>query len=327
MKVCIYGAGAVGGYIGLELFEAGYDVCLIDQGAHLQAIKEDGLTLLMNGESRTARIPCTGKPETLGPQDYVIIAVKTYSVPDIVESLPALFHADTAVVSVNNGIPWWYFGGAAENTGRSYLESVDPEGRLWNVVGAERALGCVVYPACEVVSPGVIQHISGNRFALGEPSGEKTERVTRLAEAMRKGGLKVPVKTRIRDEVWMKLWGNLAFNPISVLTGATLRQICAQPDTRALAREMMLEARSVAERLDIRFTLDVEKRIAGAEAVGEHKTSMLQDYEAGRRLETGALLTAVQELGVLVGQQTPALDQVLALLALKVRTRDGGTPG
>jgi 2-dehydropantoate 2-reductase len=322
MKVCIYGAGAVGGYIGLVLFEAGYDVCLIDQGSHLQAIQENGLTLHINGESRTAYIPCTNKPDSLPPQDYVIIAVKTYTIPEIVMGLPALFHAETAVVSLNNGIPWWYFSGTQMNSGRTYLDSVDPGGKQWHSIGAERALGCVVYPACEVLSPGVIKHISGNRIVLGEPSGEKTERVMRLAQAMRNSGLKVPVKSRIRDEVWMKLWGNLAFNPISVLTGATLQQICEQLDTRALAREMMLEAKGVAESLGITFSLDVEQRIAGAEAVGEHKTSMLQDYEAGRPLEIDALLTAVQELGVLVGHKTRTIDQVLALLQLKVQSRD-----
>jgi 2-dehydropantoate 2-reductase len=320
MKVCIYGAGAIGGYLGLLLFEAGYDVSLIDQGSHLRAIREHGLTLRINGESRTAHIPCTDKPETLAPQDYVIIAVKTYTVPEIVMAIPSLLHSKTAVVSVNNGIPWWYFDGTQANSERTSLESVDPGGKVWNLVGAERALGCVVYPACEVVSPGIIQHISGNRFALGEPSGEKSERVMRLAQAMRNSGLKAPVKTQIRDEVWMKLWGNLAFNPISVLTGATLQQICEQQDTRALAREMMLEAKGVAENLGIRFALDVEQRIAGAEAVGEHKTSMLQDFEAGRPLEMNALLTAVQELGVLVGHKTSTIDQVVALLKLKVKS-------
>lgn len=320
MKVCIYGAGAIGGYLGLVLFEAGYDVSLIDQGAHLRAIQEHGLTLRINGESRTAHIPCTDKPETLAAQDYIIIAVKTYTVPEIVMAIPGLLHSGTAVVSVNNGIPWWYFSDMEAGVERTSLESADPGGKVWNLVGAERALGCVVYPACEIVSPGIIQHISGNRFALGEPSGEKSERVMWLAQAMRNSGLKAPVKTRIRDEVWMKLWGNLAFNPISVLTGATLQQICEQRDTRALAREMMLEAKAVAESLGTRFALDVEQRIAAAEAVGEHKTSMLQDYEAGRPLEMNALLTAVQELGVLVGQRTRTIDKVVGLLKLKVKS-------
>ena len=317
MKVCIYGAGAIGGYLGFMLFEAGYDVSLIDQGPHLHAIQERGLTLRSNDESRTARIPCTDKPETLPPQDYVIIAVKTYSVASIVEAISKLLHAGTAVVSVNNGIPWWYFAGMQAGDQRTSLESVDPGAAMWNIVGAERAIGCVVYPACDMISPGIIQHISGNRFALGEPSGEKTDRVMLLAEAMRNSGLKAPVKSRIRDEVWMKLWGNLAFNPISVLTGATLQKICEQPGTRALAREMMLEARGVAEKLGVQFSLDVEQRIEGAEAVGEHKTSMLQDYEAGRPLETGALLTSVQELGALVGHDTKTIDGVIALLELK----------
>lgn len=326
MKVCIYGAGAIGGYLGVLLFEAGYEVNLIDRGPHLRAIQERGLTLRINGESRTARIPCTDSPTSLPPQDYVIVAVKSYSVAGIVAQIPTLLHAETAVVSVNNGIPWWYFGAGQTDPERRYLESVDPGGKVLDLVGTERALGCVVYPACEVVSPGVIQHISGNRFALGEASGEKSERVLRLAQALRNSGLKAPVKSRIRDEVWMKLWGNLAFNPISVLTGATLQQICEQQDTRALAREIMLEARGVAENLGIKFAIDVDQRIAGAGAVGEHKTSMLQDYEAGRPLEINALLSAVQELGVLVGRETKTMDQVLALLRLKVQSRDRVKP-
>jgi 2-dehydropantoate 2-reductase len=321
MKFCVYGAGAIGGYLGLMLFEAGYEVTLIDRGAHLDAIRDNGLVLLINGETRTAQIPCTDAPETLPPQDYVFIAVKNYSISGILERVPALFAAETAVVSVNNGLPWWYFYGQGSR-GETYLESIDPGGRQWLELGARRALGCVVYPACQVIAPGVIQHISGNRFALGEPSGEKSERVMQLAQAMRRGGLKASVKTRIRDEVWIKLLGNLAFNPISVLTGATLQQICQQSGTRGLARDMMIEAKDVAECLGIQFSIDVDKRIDGAEAVGEHKTSMLQDYEAGRPLETDALITAVQELGILVGRETRVIDHVLALLKLKESSRE-----
>jgi len=325
MKICIYGAGAIGGYVGCLLHEAGYEVTLIDHGAHLEAIQSNGLTLRINDETRTVRIPCTDKPDTLPPQDYVFIAVKTYTIPQILARVPALFHAGTAVVNVNNGIPWWYFHGDENALGRTHLESVDPGGAQWRSLGAERAIGCVVYPACKIAAPGVIQHVSGNRFALGEPNGEKSDRVMQLAQAMREGGLKVSVKTRIRDEVWVKLWGNLAFNPISVLTGATLQQICEQAGTRSLVREMMLEASLVAEHLGIRFNIDVDQRISGAQAVGEHKTSMLQDYEAGQPLELDALLASVLELGELVGQQTTTIRHVLALLQLKLQSRDALT--
>jgi 2-dehydropantoate 2-reductase len=321
MKICIYGAGAIGGYLGCLLFEAGLDVTLIDTGEHLKAIASNGLTLHLNDETRTVQIPCTDKPETLPSQDYVFIAVKTYTIPHILKHLPGLFHDNTAVVSVNNGIPWWYFHGDNSSVAKTHLESVDPQGELWRQIGAERAIGCVVYPACKIAAPGVIHHISGNRFALGEPTGEKSERVLQLSQVMRDSGLKVSVKKQIRDEVWIKLWGNLAFNPISVLTGATLKQICECPDTRALARDMMLEASVVAESLGVKFSIDVDKRIDGAQAVGEHKTSMLQDYEAGHPLEVEAMVTAVQELGVLSGHPTKTIDQVLALLNLRLTTR------
>jgi 2-dehydropantoate 2-reductase len=320
MKICVYGAGAVGGYLGFLLSSAGCEVTLVDQGPHLEAIGERGLSLGTEGEVRTREISCTADPATLPPQDVVFIAVKTYSIPAILPELPGLFHPETVVVNVNNGIPWWYFHGLGGDMAGTRLESVDPGGAQWAALGPERAIGCVVYPACRIAAPGVIEHISGNRFALGEPSGEKTERLAELSAAMREAGLKVSVKTRIRDEVWIKLWGNMAFNPISVLTGGTLSQICKAPGTRALARDMMLEARAVAECLGVRFSIDEDKRIAGAEAVGEHKTSMLQDYEAGQPLETDALLTAVQELGTLVDKPTHTIDRVLAMLKLKLAT-------
>lgn len=316
MKICIYGAGAIGGYLAVCLEQAGHEVGVIARGPHLEAIRERGLTLRINGEERTARVACSDSPTDLGPQDYVIITLKAHSIPAIADRLPTLFHDDTAVVTAVNGLPWWYFhrvNGPLEGT---RLESVDPGGVLWDTIGPERAIGCVVYPACEVPEPGVIEHVEGDRFTLGEPSGEKTDRVMALSQAMRDAGLKAPVKPRLRDEIWIKLWGNVSFNPISALTRATLDRICADDEVRTLARTMMLEAQAIGEATGANFAIDVDRRIAGAAAVGEHKTSMLQDLERGRPMEIDALVASVQELGHLTGLPTPKIDAVLALVRL-----------
>ena len=319
MRICIYGAGAIGGYMGAMLARAGYDVSLVARGPHMQAIQANGLTLRMDGESITQTITCTDNPEDLGPQDYVIVTLKAHSVPAVVDNLPALFDADTAVVMAVNGVPWWYFHALEGPYRNRPVETVDPGGRQWLVIGPHRAIGCVVYPACEVSEPGVIEHIEGNRFSIGEPNGEKTERLTNLAGALRAAGLKAPTRPRIRDEIWVKLWGNLSFNPISALTGATLEQICADPATHALARAMMVEAQAIGEHLGVRFPVDVDRRIAGAAAVGAHKTSMLQDLERGRAMEIDALVGAVAELGRLAEVPTPNIDAVLALVQQKGR--------
>jgi 2-dehydropantoate 2-reductase len=261
-----------------------------------------------------ARVNATDDPATLGPQDYVIIALKAPSVPSVVDRMRPLLGNDTCVVTAVNGVPYWYFykhGGALE--GRT-LESIDPGGRQWDVLKPERAIGCIVYPATEVVAPGVIQHVYGDKFPLGEPSGERSERVERLAAMMNKSGLRAPVMDNIRDELWLKLWGNLCFNPISALTHATLDVIAADPDTRAVARAMMLEAQAIANRLGIQFRVDVERRINGAGAVGAHKTSMLQDRERSRPMEIDPLVTVVQEMARLLEMPTPTLDVVLALV-------------
>ena len=314
MKVCIYGAGAIGGYMGVQLALAGAEVSLVARGAHLEAMRKDGVKLLIGGEERVAQVNATDDPATLGPQDYVIIALKAHSVPSVVDRMRPLLGNDTSVVTAVNGVPYWYFykhGGALE--GRT-LESIDPGGRQWDVLKPERAIGCIVYPATEVVAPGVIQHVYGDKFPLGEPSGERSERVERLAAMMNKAGLRAPVMDNIRDELWLKLWGNLCFNPISALTHATLDVIAADPDTRAVARAMMLEAQAIASRLGVNFRVDVERRINGAGAVGAHKTSMLQDLERGRPMEIDPLVTVVQEMGRLLDMPTPTLDVVLALV-------------
>lgn len=322
MKVCIFGAGAIGGFLGARLALAGNEVSLVARGPHLAAIRAHGLTLRSGGEETTVHVAASDNAAELGVQEFVIVALKAHSVPAVVADIKQLCDDETAIVTAVNGVPWWYFhglGGAYE--GRQ-ITSVDPDGRQWRELGPGRAIACVVYPACEVSAPGVIDHIDGERFTLGEPDGEKTERVQALSAALREANLKAPVKNRIRDEIWVKLWGNVAFNPLSALTGATLEDLCANDETRALARAIMLETQQIGEALGARFAVDVDKRIAGAAAVGAHKTSMLQDLERGRAMEIDAVVTAVQELGVLTGIATPTLDIVLALV--KARAREAG---
>ncbi len=315
MKICVFGAGAIGGYIGAELALAEQaEVTLIARGPHLKAMRENGLKLLIGGEEKVAKVACTDDPSEVGPQDYVIVALKAHSVPAVVESMQPLLGPDTAVVTAQNGVPWWYFYKLEGPHQDRKLESVDPGGTLWDKIGPERAIGCVVYPACELAAPGVVKHISSNRFPLGEPSGEKTQRLLALSKAMVAANLKAPVRPRIRDDIWIKLWGNLSFNPISALTGATLDAIVNDPGTHGVARAMMLEAQAIGEKLGVSFPIDVDRRIAGAGDVGEHKTSMLQDLESGRPMEIDALVAAVQELGLLVEIATPAIDTVLALV-------------
>ncbi len=322
MRICIYGAGAIGGYLGVRLALAGADVTLIARGAHLAAMQANGVRLLINGEEQVAYPRCTDNPADIGQQDFVILTLKAPSVPGVVELMQPLLGRDTAVVTAVNGIPWWYFYGLDSPWRNHQLASVDPGGRQWLGIGPERAIGCVVYPATEVVAPGVIQHVSGDRFSLGEPTGEKTARVTALSDLFRAAGLKAPVRQHIRNDIWVKLWGNLSFNPVSALTGGTLEAIAADPGTRAVVRAMMLEAQAIGEGLGVRFGMDVDQRIAGAAAVGAHKTSMLQDLEHGRPLEIDALVTVVQELGQLVGLATPTIDVVLALVRQRAKLRE-----
>lgn len=321
MKICIFGAGAIGGYMAVKLVQAGADVSLVARGPHLAAMKENGLTLIEEGGERvTVPVTASDDPAELGPQDYVIITLKAHSVPPVVDKMKPLLGPDTTIVSGVNGVPWWYFhklDGPYEGT---RLASVDPGDAQWNGFGPDRVLGCVVYPAAEVIEPGVIKHIEGNRFSLGEPDGSKSDRAQALSQALASAGLKAPVRPRIRDEIWVKLWGNLSFNPISALTHATLDVLCTDPGTRAVARGMMLEAQEIAEKLGVKFPIDVERRIDGGAAVGAHRTSMWQDLDAGRPMEIDALVTAVQELGHLTQTPTPTIDTVLALIRLRART-------
>lgn len=315
MKICVYGAGAIGGYLAVQLALKEHEVSVIARGPHLDAIRRQGLSLRIDGETRTAEVRATDDPGSLGEQDYVIVTLKAHSVPAVVEDMKALLGPDTAVVTAMNGVPWWYFHALDCPWRDQTLESVDPGGRQWREIGPERAIGCVVYPATEVIEPGVVEHLSGNRFTLGEPSGEKTDRVVALSKAMIDAGFKSPVRN-IRDEIWIKLWGNLCFNPISALTRATLDVIATDSGTREVSRQMMLEAQAIGEKLNVRFGVDVEKRIDGAAAVGAHKTSMLQDLERGRPMEIEALVGAVQELGRITDTPTPTIDTILPLVRL-----------
>ena len=315
MKICIYGAGAIGGFLGSELSRVpGVDVSLIARGTHLDAIKKDGLKLLIEGEERVSNPLATDNPENLGHQDYVIMSLKSHQAWEASEKITPLLGPNTAVVTCQNGIPWWYFYGLDSQYRNLRLASVDPNDKQWNIITPERAIGCVVYPATEIIKPGLIKHTYGNKFALGEPSGEETNRSIILGEIMQKAGFKAPVLPHIRNEIWLKLWGNLCFNPISALTGATLDLVATEPGTRALSRAMMIEAQKIAVRLGVHFRVDVERRINGAAKVGAHRTSMLQDLEKGKALEIDALLTVVQEMGRLVDIEAPHINSVLALI-------------
>ncbi|MDG4900319.1 MULTISPECIES: 2-dehydropantoate 2-reductase [unclassified Mesorhizobium] len=315
MRITVFGAGAIGGYLAAKLATAGrVDLSIVARGAHLEAIEADGLRLIEDGKETIARVRAAATSEELGIQDYVVLALKAHSLAPALGEIAPLLGEGTAVVTMQNGVPWWYFykaGGALEGT---RLDAVDSGGRIWETIGPGRVIGSVVYPAVEVDAPGRIRHVEGTRFSLGEPSGEKSERVSVLAREMVKAGLQAPVREDIRSEIWVKLWGNLSFNPISALTGSTLAAIVADEGTRAVARAMMLEAQAIGERLGVRFLIPVDRRIKGAGDVGGHKTSMLQDLERGRPMEVDALVTAVQELGRLTGQPTPAIDTVLALV-------------
>ena len=319
MKICIYGAGAIGGYLGAELALAGEDVSLIARGPHLEAMQKNGLKLRIEDEERIAQARFTDDPGEVGPQDYVIVTLKAPSAAAIADQMGPLLGPDTAVVTAVNGISWWYFYDLDGPWKDHQLQSIDPDGKQWKMIGPERAIGCVIYPACEISEPGVVEHISGDRFVLGEPDGSKTDRVLKLSEALINAGFKAPVRPKIRNEIWIKLWGNLSFNPISALTHATLDVIATDPGTRLVARRMMLEAQGIGEKLGVRFAIDVDRRIDGAAAVGAHKTSMLQDLERGRAMEIDALLTVVQEMGLLTETKTPAIDLILALVQQRAR--------
>ena len=322
MRICVVGAGAIGGLMGAKLALSGQEVTLIDQGAHLAAIKENGLKLVMeDGAELLAKdLKATDSFDEAGTQDMVILALKAHQIEAVAPKLPALFDADTSIVTVQNGLPWWYFqrhGG--EFDGRR-LETLDPTGVIEANIEAERIIGCVVYAAAAVIEPGVIHHVEGDRFPVGELDGSESERAKTLCQTLIDAGFRSRVVEDIRSEIWLKAWGNLSFNPISALTHATLLDICRFPEARTLAANMMKEAQEIAEKLGIEFRHTIERRIEGAEAVGAHKTSMLQDVEARRSLEVEALIGAVIELARLTNTPSPSIDAVCACVKLLDKT-------
>jgi len=322
MKTCIVGAGAIGGLMGARLALAGEQVTLIARGPHLAAIRTQGLTLVAaDGSEQVARdVSATDKIGEAGQHDVVVLALKAHQIAEVADELPALFGLETVVVTVQNGIPWWYFQKLGGDLDGKRLETLDPDGAIERNIGVERIIGSIAYPAADKPAPGVIRHVEGLRFPLGELDGAKTDRLKAVSKLFTRAGFRSPILTDIRAQIWLKAWGNLSFNPISALTGATLAGICRFPLTRRLAADMMGEAKEIAEKLGVAFRHTIEQRIAGAEGVGEHKTSMLQDVEAGRPLEVEALIGVAAELGRLTGTPTPSIDAVYACVKLLART-------
>ena len=321
MRIAIFGAGAIGGFLGAKLAAAGTaEVTFIARGPHLAAMQSDGVTLISGEERVTVHPRCVGSAAEAGPQDYVFVTLKAHALPGAAADIARmLVDDDAALVTGINGVPYWYFHGVeGPHAGRA-VESVDPGGRLLEILPPARAIGCVVYPAAEVEAPGVIRHTYGDRFILGEPDGSRSARVERLSKALIGAGLSAPVRTRIRDDIWVKLWGNMAFNPLSALTASTLDRLATQPDLRGVVRALMLEGQAVARALGVRLAIEVDRRIDGAGEVGAHKTSMLQDLERGRPMEIDALLGAVVELGEVVAVPTPISAMILALVRERAR--------
>ncbi len=316
MKICVIGAGAIGGLLAAKLAHAGEHVSVVARGAHLASIVSDGLTLLEDGDKIVARVNASERIAEVGQQDLIILGMKAHQVAAVVHDIPAIMGPQTAVLTAQNGIPWWYFFKHAGPYEGVRLESVDPGGVIADNLPIDRVVASIVYPAAEIERPGVIRHIEGNRFSLGEIDGSKSERISEISETFGRAGFKAPVVSDIRAEIWTKLWGNSSFNPISALTHATLEDICKFGLTRALAADIMREVQAVGEALGVRFRISLERRIAGTEAVGAHKTSMLQDIESGRAIEADALLGSVIELGRIVGIATPHLDTIYAVVRL-----------
>jgi 2-dehydropantoate 2-reductase len=322
MNIAIAGAGAIGGLLGAKLALAGEQVTFLARNRNLAAINARGFRLLLEDgrEEHATSVRAVADAAEAGPQDALLLCVKAHQVKDLLPGLRGFFGPGTMVVTMINGLPWWYFHKLAGPWEGRRLESVDPGGVLAASIEPERVVGGIVYPAAELLEPGVVKVIEGNRFTLGEPDGSRSARVEALSQALMRAGFKAPIARDIRSELWVKLWGNLSFNPISALTHATLEDICRDPQARALAAAMMGEARDVAEKLGVRFKITLEQRIEGAAAVGAHKTSMLQDVEHGRALELEALLGAVVELARITATPTPTLDAIYAAASLLAKT-------
>jgi 2-dehydropantoate 2-reductase len=321
MTFAVVGAGSIGGYLGARLALAGEDVTFVARGANLEAIRKNGFKLIE--EDGTERVASGVKAAPIGdcgPHDVVLLAVKAHQVGALAKDLAGLIGPDTTLVTLQNGIPWWYFYKLSGPYEDRPVQAADPDGAIAQNIDSARIIGTVVYPASELVAPGVVKVVEGNRFTLGEPDGTKSPRIQALSEALTRAGFKAPISTDLRSEIWLKLWGNVVFNPVSALSHATLAGICGFEPTRALAAAMMAETQAVAEKLGVRIRIGIDKRIAGAAAVGEHKTSMLQDVEAGRPLELAALMGSVVEMARLTETPTPHVDAVYAVASLLAKT-------
>jgi 2-dehydropantoate 2-reductase len=317
MKFAVAGAGAIGAYVGAKMARAGADVTLVARGPHCRAMQERGVRVVSGEEEFAARPRVVDSLAAVGPVDVVFLAVKAHSLPALAPQLPALFGPDTAVVSMQNGIPWWYFEGAER------LEKVDPGGVVAAAIEPRRVVGSIVYLSTGILEPGVVRHIESNRITIGEPDGSRSGRCRAISEALVAAGLRAPITTHIRQEIWVKLMGNVAFNPISALTGATLAAMARDPEVKQLVRAIMVETECVARRVGIEMPITIDQRIAGAEKVGEHKTSMLQDLEAGRPLELEAIVGAVLELGERLDVPMPHTRAVYACARLLEKRRKG----
>jgi len=318
MKICIVGAGATGGYLGFKLIKAGFDVSLVARGTHLKAMKHTGLTVIENDKEISCFPKCSESMRDLGKMDYIFITLKAYSIPELVNEISTMFKENTAVITAYNGIPWWYFFNI-EGPFKNYrIKCIDPNNIQWNTITPERIIGCVVYPATEIIEPGVIKHIEGNRFSLGEPEGMQTERILTISKALVKAGIKAPIRSNLREEIWIKLIGNLAFNPLSVITGKTLDILASENEYRTIAYDAMEEASLIINQLGIKLKISIDQRIEGAAKVGAHKTSMLQDYEKGKELELDSLVVSIKEIGNLLGIKTPTIDKILYEVEKKI---------
>jgi 2-dehydropantoate 2-reductase len=320
MRVAVLGAGAIGAYVGAALARGGTEVHLIARGAHLEALRRNGVRVVSDRGDFDAHPPATDDPSEVGPVDYVFLGLKANSYASAGALLAPLLDGDTAVVAAQNGIPWWYFHGLDGRYAGRRIEAVDPGGAVSRVIAPERAIGCVVYAGTELAEPGVVHHLEGTRFTIGEPDGSISARCERFSEAMIAGGLKCPVEAQVRDEIWVKLMGNVAFNPLSALTRATMATMCRHQPTRDLVAAMMEETLQIAHAVGAQPSVSIERRLAGAERVGEHKPSTLQDLEAGKPLELAALIDAVVELADLTGVDAPSLRAVAAASGLLAET-------
>ena len=320
MKICIVGAGAIGGYLGVKLIKAGFDVSLVARGAHLEAMSKNGLTLIEDEKEISCFPKCTDSIEKLSKMDFIFITLKAYSIPGMVKEIVKMFKKNTSVITAYNGMPWWYFFNYGGRLNNYQIQCLDKDSVQWNLITPERIIGCVVYPATEIIEPGIIKHMEGNRFSLGEPDGTKSDRVFTMSKTLVSAGLKAPIRNNIRQDIWTKLIGNLAFNPLSVITGETLDVLVSKAENKKIAYSAMKEASLIMDKLEIPLNISIEQRIEGAGKVGKHKTSMLQDFEQGKQLEIDALIVAVKEIGNLLNIKTPTIDKILIDLQKKIYT-------